>query len=243
MNDQQMLLLERFVIAMEGQEQSMKNIEGLLGRFLSRPDSLEMLEKAKAVVSVKEAVSENAKASTIPSATPSSTAKESKVSSEEIVYSVKDTDPAAIQPGIRVLLVTEDAKNGVVGTCVSRNIAWAKVSVEVGNDTYDAGQTLAIRPQFCKILDGEENPTDEQLEEVAPQIPAIYTQPSDGDHCGNIRFDKGTYVGQTVHEVYEDRGEMAIKFFKFVCKSPVYKGTTYATAVTDYCNLRGVDLS
>ena len=59
MNDQQMLLLERFVIAMEGQEKSIRNIENLLGRFLSRPDSLEMLEKSKSLVAVKEAVSKD----------------------------------------------------------------------------------------------------------------------------------------------------------------------------------------
>lgn len=243
MNDQQMLLLERFVIAMEGQEKSIRNIENLLGRFLSRPDSLEMLEKSKSLVAVKEAVSKNTKANKSPSATPSSTAEESKTSTEEIVYQTKETDPAAIQAGIRVLLVTEDAKNGIVGTCVSRNIAWAKVAVDVGNDTYDKGQTVAIRPQFCKILADDENPTDEQLEEVADEIPAIYSQPSDGDHCGNVRFDKGTYVGHTVHEVFQDRGDMAPKFFKFVLNSQVYAGTVYAKAVTDYCKLRGVDLS
>lgn len=243
MNDQQMLLLERFVIAMEGQEKSIRNIENLLGRFLSRPDSLEMLEKSKSLVAVKEAVSKNTKANKSPSATPSSTAEESKTSTEEIVYQTKETDPAAIQAGIRVLLVTEDAKNGIVGTCVSRNIAWAKVAVDVGNDTYDKGQTVAIRPQFCKILADDENPTDEQLEEVADEIPAIYSQPSDGDHCGNVRFDKGTYVGHTVHEVFQDRGEMAIKFFKFVLKSQVYNGSVYEKAVKDYCKLRGVDLS
>ena len=85
--------------------------------------------------------------------------------------------------------------------------------------------------------------TNEQLEEVADEIPAIYTQPTDGDHCGNVRFDKGTYVGHTVHEVFQDRGEMAIKFFKFVLKSQVYNGSVYEKAVTDYCKLRGVDLS
>jgi hypothetical protein len=238
MNDQQMLLLERFVIAMEGQEQSIKNMENLLGRFLSRPDSLEMLEKAKAVVSVKEAVSSDAKVKKSSSA--STVAQTSKT---QPTYETKETDPADIQAGIRVLIVTDDAKDGVVGTCVSRNVAWAKVSVEVGNDTYDKGETLAIRPQSCKILVGEENPTDEQLEEVASEIPEIYSQPSDGDHPGNSRFDKGTYVGQTVHEVFEDRGDMAIKFFKFVSKSPVYKGTEYAKAVVEYCKLRGVDLA
>ena len=243
MNDQQMLLLERFVIAMEGQEKSIRNIESLLGRFLSRPDSLEMLEKSKSLVAVKEAVSKNTKANKSPSATPSSTAKESKTSTEEIVYQTKETDPASIQAGIRVLLVTEDAKNGIVGTCVSRNIAWAKVSVEVGNDTYDKGQTVAIRPQFCKILADEENPTDEQLEEVVDETPKVYVQTTDGDHCGNVRFDKGTYVGHTVHEVFQDRGDMAIKFFKFVLKSQVYSVTVYEKAVTDYCILRGVDLS
>ncbi len=54
MNDQQMLLLERFVQAAEGLELTMKNIEGILGRFLARPDSLEMLQEAKSIVSIKE---------------------------------------------------------------------------------------------------------------------------------------------------------------------------------------------
>ena len=85
--------------------------------------------------------------------------------------------------------------------------------------------------------------TDEQLEEAASNIPEIYSQPKDSDHPGNSRFDKGTYVGQTVHEVFVDRGDMAIKFFKFVSKSPVYKDTVYAKAVVLYCKLRGVDLT
>jgi len=236
MNDQQMLLLERFVIAMEGQEKALKNVESLLGRFLSRPDSLAMLEKAKSVVAVKEKVSESAKASKALSGTPTSTAKET-------VHETKETDPAAIQAGIRVLIVTDDAKDGIVGTCVSRNVSWAKVAVEIGNGTHNKGETIAIRPQFCKILVGEENPTDEQLEEAASNIPEIYSQPKDSDHPGNSRFDKGTYVGQTVHEVFVDRGDMAIKFFKFVSKSPVYKDTVYAKAVVLYCKLRGVDLT
>ena len=50
MNDQQLLLLERFVHAAEGLELTMKNIEGILGRFLARPDSLEMLQEAKNIV-------------------------------------------------------------------------------------------------------------------------------------------------------------------------------------------------
>ena len=50
-------------------------------------------------------------------------------------------------------------------------------------------------------------------------------------------------MGHTVHEVFQDRGDMAPKFFKFVLNSQVYAGTVYEKAVTDYCKLRGVDLS
>ncbi len=243
MNDQQMLLLERFVIAMEGQEQSMKNIEGLLGRFLTRPDSLEMLEQAKKIVSIKEEIGGQAKKSKSAAGAGKKGAEISSSKSEELIHETIETDPEDIQAGIRVLIVTEDAKNGIVGTCVSRNIAWAKVSVEEGNGTYEKGETLAIRPKFCKILAGDENPTKEQLEEVAVEIPEVYAQPPEADHPGNLRFDKGSYVGQTVHEIFEDRGDMAITFFKFALKSPLYAKETYNQPILDYCKLRGVDLS
>lgn len=243
MNDQQLLLLERFVHAAEGLEVTMKNIEGVLGRFLTRPDSLEMLEQAKKIVSIKEEIQVRSEKPETAADGPEKSAKISDSKSEELIHETIETDPEDIQAGIRVAIVSGDAKNGIVGTCVSRNIAWAKVSVEIGNETYEKGETLAIRPKFCKILAGDENPTGEQLEEAAVEIPEVYIQPSDADHPGNLRFDKGTYVGQTIHEIFEDRGEMAIKFFKFAINSNIYKNTIYGKAVLDYCKLRGVDLS
>ena len=243
MNDQQLLLLERFVHAVEGLEVTMKNVEGLLGRFLTRPDSLEMLEQAKKIVSIKEEIGGQAKKSKSAAGAGKKGAEISNSKSEELIHETIETDPEDIQAGIRVLIVTEDAKNGIVGTCVSRKIAWAKVSVEEGNGTYEKGETLAIRPKFCKILAGDENPTKEQLEEVAVEIPEVYVQPPEADHPGNLRFDKGSYVGQTVHEIFEDRGDMAITFFKFALKSPLYAKETYNQPILDYCKLRGVELS
>tara|TARA_B100002019_G_scaffold281145_1_gene284887 strand:- start:1122 stop:1856 length:735 start_codon:yes stop_codon:yes gene_type:complete len=243
MNDQQMLLLERFVQAAEGLELTMKNIEGILGRFLARPDSLEMLQEAKSIVSIKEEIEVQSQKSKSGPGARKKLAKISATKAEELVHETVDTDPEDIQAGIRVLIASGDAKDGIVGTCVSRNIAWAKVLVEKGNGTYDKGETLAIRPKFCKILAGDENPTKEQLEEAAVELPTVYIQPSDPEHPGNLRFDKGTYVGQTVHEIYEDRGEMAVKFFKFAINSNIYKNTAHGKAVLDYCKLRGVDLS
>ena len=243
MNDQQLLLLERCVHAVEGLEVTMKNVEGLLGRFLTRPDSLEMLEQAKKIVSIKEEIGGQAKKSKSAAGAGKKGAEISNSKSEELIHETIETDPEDIQAGIRVLIVTEDAKNGIVGTCVSRNIAWAKVSVEEGNGTYEKGETLAIRPKFCKILAGDENPTKEQLEEVAVEIPEVYVQPPEADHPGNLRFDKGSYVGQTVHEIFEDRGDMAITFFKFALKSPLYAKETYNQPILDYCKLRGVELS
>lgn len=243
MNDQQLLLLERFVHAAEGLELTMKNIEGILGRFLARPDSLEMLQEAKNIVSIKEEIEEQSQNSKTGPGARKRNAQISVTKPEELVHETIDTDPEDIQAGIRIAIVSGDAKNGIIGTCVSRNIAWAKVLVEEGNGTYEKGETLAIRPKFCKILAGDENPTAEQLEEAAVEIPEKYVQPSDPDHPGNVRFDKGTYVGQTVHEIFEDRGEMALKFFKFAIKSAIYQNSIYAKAVLDYCKLRGVDLS
>ena len=214
-----------------------------MGRFLTRPDSLEMLEQAKKIVSIKEEIGGQAKKSKSAAGAGKKGAKISSSKSEELIHETIETDPEDIQAGIRVLIVTEDAKNGIVGTCVSRNIAWAKVSVEEGNGTYEKGETLAIRPKFCKILAGDENPTKEQLEEVAVETPEVYVQPPEADHPGNLRFDKGSYVGQTVHEIFEDRGDMAMTFFKFALKSPLYAKETYNKPIIDYCKLRGVEIS
>ena len=45
------------------------------------------------------------------------------------------------------------------------------------------------------------------------------------------------------HEIFEDRGDMAITFFKFALKSPLYAKETYNQPILNYCKLRGVELS
>ena len=68
-----------------------------MGRFLTRPDSLEMLEQAKKIVSIKEEIGGQAKKSKSAAGAGKKGAEISSSKSEELIHETIETDPEDIQ--------------------------------------------------------------------------------------------------------------------------------------------------
>lgn len=210
---------------------TLENIEGYLKMMAVRPESLKKLEsRVEKAVEVKTETEETV-----------AKFEETTVEVTEEVNSV-EVSPESLQEGIRVVVKSENAKNGVVGTIVKKSRAWVRIIVETGNKAYTKGESLAARPAEVEILtDAGENATGVEAADTPNEIPVSYEQSTEDSHAGNVRFDRGKYTGRSIHEIYTDEGEHGIKFLKYISKSPIY-GEEMKESIKTYLSLRGEEI-